>query len=174
MILIRPSIEYLTSYIEFAEQLEEEGNKERFPLDEAKKDPNTYIENMKILETERYKTIAPYLVPTTILWLIEENGDEVIGRLSIRHSLGNDFLKNFGGHIGYAVKPKYRRKGIGTFLLGEGLKFAEKVGVSEVLITCDEGNIPSKKIIEQGGGRYIDKIYNEDSRVDKLRYKIIL
>lgn len=174
MILIKPSIEYLNSYIEFAEQLEKEGNRERFPLDEAKKDPTAYIENMKILETERCRTIAPYLVPTTILWLIKEGGDEVAGRLSIRHNLGNEFLKNFGGHIGYAVKLKYRRRGIGSFLLGKGLEFAEEIGIKEVLITCDEGNIPSRKIIEQGGGKYIDKIYNEGSRGNKLRYKIIL
>lgn len=172
MILIKPSTEYLTSYIEFAEQLEEEGKKERFSLDEAKKDPSAYIKNMKILETESCKAIAPYLVPTTILWLIQESNDEVIGRLSIRHSLGNEFLKNFGGHIGYAVKPIHRKRGIGGFLLGEGLKFAEELGIGEVLITCDEDNIPSKKIIEKGGGRYIDKIYNEESKVNKLRYKI--
>lgn len=172
MILIKPSTEYLTSYIEFAEQLEEEGKKERFSLDQAKKDPDTYIKNMKILEIESCKAIAPYLVPTTILWLIQENNDEVIGRLSIRHSLGNDFLKNFGGHLGYAVKPTYRKQGIGGFLLGEGLKFAKKIAISEVVITCDEDNIPSKKIIEKGGGRYIGKIYNEESKVNKLRYKI--
>ncbi len=172
MILIKPSTEYLTSYIEFAEQLEEEGNKERFSLDQARKEPDTYIKNMKILETERCKAIAPYLVPTAILWFIQENNDEVIGRLSIRHSLGNEFLKNFGGHIGYAVKPTYRKRGSGGFLLEEGLKFAKRIAISEVLITCDEGNLPSKKIIEKGGGRYIDKIYNEVSKVNKLRYKI--
>lgn len=174
MILIKPSTEYLISYIEFSEQLEKEGNKERFSLDEARKDPNAYIEKMKILETEGCKTIAPYLVPTTILWLIKEENNEVIGRLSIRHNLGNKFLKDFGGHIGYAVKPEYRRQGIGGFLLEEGLKFAEKIGIHEVLITCDEGNIPSKKIIEQRGGRHIDKIYNEASKMNKLRYKIII
>ena len=173
MNLIKPSIEYLTSYIEFAKQLEKEGNKERFSLDEAKKDPNAYIENMKILETENCKTIMSYLVPTTILWLIEDN-NEVIGRLSIRHNLRNDFLKKFGGHIGYAVKPEYRKQGIGTYLLTEGLKFVEKIAIPEVLITCDEVNIPSRKIIEQGGGKYINKIYNEGSKVDKLRYKIII
>ncbi len=174
MILIKPSTEYLTSYIEFAEQLEKEGNRERFSLDEAKKDPETYIENMKVLESEGCRRIASYLVPTTILWLVEEKRSEVVGRLSIRHKLGNDFLKKFGGHIGYAVKPKYRKQGIGGFLLREGLKFAEGIGIWEVLITCDEGNTPSRRIIEEGGGRYIDKIYNEADRVNKLRYKIII
>ena len=174
MILIKPSTEYLTSYIEFAEELEKEGNKERFSLDEAKKDPDGYIENMKILETVGCGVIAPYLVPTTILWLVEEKNSEVVGRLSVRHNLGNDFLKKFGGHIGYAVKPRYRKQGIGGFLLREGLKFAEKMALEEVLITCDEGNIPSRRIIEEGGGRYINKIYNEAGKVNKLRYKIII
>lgn len=42
---------------------------------------------------------------------------EVVGRVSIRHSIDTPFLAEFGGHIGYATRPAYRRRGFARAML---------------------------------------------------------
>lgn len=47
-------------------------------------------------------------------------GNELVGRVHIRHRL-NSYLLLRGGHIGYAVRPAFRRRGTATHLLQVGL-----------------------------------------------------
>jgi predicted acetyltransferase len=107
-------------------------------------------------------------VPETFLAAKVE--DALVGRVSIRHQL-NDYLENFGGHIGYAVRPHCRRRGFATEILRQALIIARSEGVDDVLLTCDEDNLASATIIERLGGVL------EDVRVDpdgppKRRYWI--
>jgi len=37
-------------------------------------------------------------------------------------------------------------------MLKKSLTFANSLGLEQVLVTCDEGNFPSQKIIENTGG----------------------
>ncbi len=89
------------------------------------------------------------LVPESILWLIDD--DEFIGRLSIRHHL-NERLLQFGGHIGYEIRPTKRLMGYGKTILRLGLVEAKTLSISRALVTCDDTNIGSAKIIEANGG----------------------
>ena len=73
------------------------------------------------------------------------------GRVSIRHRL-NDALRCEGGHLGYAVRPSARRRGIATDLMRAGLEELAGVGVAQALVTCDADNGPSARIIEAAGG----------------------
>ena len=88
-------------------------------------------------------------VPAT--FLMAESEGILVGRASIRHEL-NDFLFNYGGHIGYGVRPSYRRQGFATDILRQSLTYLHGLGVSEVLITCDEDNAGSIRVIESQGG----------------------
>lgn len=88
-------------------------------------------------------------VPAT--FLMAESEGILVGRASIRHEL-NDFLFDYGGHIGYGVRPSYRRQGFATEILRQSLTYLRGLGVSEVLITCDEDNVGSAKVIESQGG----------------------
>ncbi|MCE1180270.1 MAG: GNAT family N-acetyltransferase [Micrococcales bacterium] len=100
-------------------------------------------------------------VPVTNLWFVE--GDTWLGSINLRHEL-SDFLREVGGHIGYAVRPSARRQGHATEALRQTLELAGEMGLGEVLLTCDEDNAGSRHIIEAAGGRY------EDSRQGKRRY----
>ena len=101
------------------------------------------------------------IVHSTHLWWVV--GDEYLGRLSIRHSL-TPWLRDFGGHIGYVVRPSARRKGHATAMLAASLPYARRLGIQHALVTCDDTNIPSRKVIEACGGVF------DDQRGEKLRY----
>lgn len=94
-------------------------------------------------------------VPTTTLWWVD--GDEFLGRLAIRHRLIAATWAE-GGHIGYDVRPSARRQGHATAMLATALPVAASLGIDEALLTCDETNIGSRRVIEGNGGRYIDSI----------------
>jgi predicted acetyltransferase len=99
-------------------------------------------------------------------WVTEEN--EVIGFVSFRHDLGNEFLRTEGGHIGYSIRPAYRRRGHASRALGLTLERAREVGLDRVLVTCDEDNVASARTIESRGGVF------ESVFKDKRRYWIDL
>lgn len=88
-------------------------------------------------------------VPYTTFWLFVDQKPVGISRL--RHSL-NDYLRNVGGHIGYAIRRTERGKGWGTQILKHTLEKAEKFAFKEVLLTCDSNNVASSNIIISNGG----------------------
>jgi predicted acetyltransferase len=103
----------------------------------------------------------PEWVPATMLWYVD--GEEWLGRLSIRHQMTR-FLLEIGGHIGYVVRPSARRKGYATAMLAESLPIAAGLGIDPALVTCDDDNVGSVRVIEAAGGEL------EDVRGKKRRY----
>lgn len=101
-------------------------------------------ENMKVGEN-----LPKGLVPATF-FLAEVNG-ELVGRVSIRHEL-NTYLQNYGGHIGYGVRPNFRRRGYATEILRQSLKYANEIGITKALLTCFDENVGSAAVIESCGG----------------------
>ena len=116
--------------------------------------------------------IPPDRVPCTHYWLYEDT-ITLIGHLSLRHELSETLFK-WGGHIGYSIHPAFRRQGYGTTILRLGLPKVRALGLSRVLVTCDETNIGSRKIIEANGGQFENALAVEDESVRKLRYWIEL
>jgi len=115
--------------------------------------------------------VPPGFVPQTTYWLVEDG--TFLGRLSLRHEL-NDSLRLNGGHISYDIRPAKRRRGYGTSALALGLDEARKIGLARVLITCDDNNIGSRRIIEANGGVLQDRITVPGEEGLKRRYWIEL
>lgn len=88
-------------------------------------------------------------VPAT--FLVAEAGGVLVGRTSIRHRL-NAALAAVGGHIGYCVLPDHRGRGYAKEILRLSLPVAHAHGVPRALLTCDETNLASRKVIEACGG----------------------
>ncbi|MGC1237328.1 MAG: GNAT family N-acetyltransferase [Acidimicrobiales bacterium] len=76
---------------------------------------------------------------------------ELVGRASLRFEL-NEFFAERGGHVGYGVAPAHRRKGYATEILRQALIILRAEGVERVLVTCDNENVGSARVIEQNGG----------------------
>lgn len=103
-------------------------------------------------------------VPST--FLVADVGGTIVGRASIRHEL-NDFLLHEGGHVGYGVLPEHRRRGHATEILRQSLVVARAAGVGRALVTCDETNAGSIRVIEGCGGVLESTVDGEDG--DRVR-----
>jgi predicted acetyltransferase len=108
-------------------------------------------------------------VPETCL--VAEVGGQLVGRVSIRHYL-NPSLRLMGGHIGYSVRPRFRRKGFAGLILDLALAEARNLEIGEALLTCDADNLASRRVIESHGG-VMEALNGQDTVTkSKLRYWI--
>jgi predicted acetyltransferase len=111
-------------------------------------------------------------VPSTFLFAFV--GSRIVGRASIRHRL-NGRLRRVGGHIGYAVVPQFRRKGYATEILRQSLDIAKnRFRIRRALITCDDDNVGSIRVIEKNGGVLQDVVTGADLPKPKRRYWVDL
>lgn len=109
---------------------------------------NDWLKSINEIE----KGLNPKLVPETYYLILSD--DEVVGTISMRHYLTKD-LEEFGGHIGYSIKPSERRKGYAKEALILDL-YKDKY--EEILIMCEDDNIVSNKTIVANGGILINQI----------------
>jgi predicted acetyltransferase len=126
-----------------------------------------YLQRLE--DQRRGKSLTEGWVPGT--FRVAVVGGRIVGRISIRHEL-NDYLSAIGGHVGYAVLPSVRRKGLGTEILRQGLVIARSEGVDRVLATCDEDNEGSFRAIERCGGVLESVVPGEAGGTRKRRYWI--
>jgi predicted acetyltransferase len=138
----------------------------------AWKEGMTYSEMLTLLENESAGiNLAPNRVPHTMLYGFVN--DQIIGRVSIRHTL-NQELSQRGGHMGYAVAPRYRRQGYATTMTRLGLKACKELGLTSILLTCSDDNLPSWKIIEHLNGKLETRTFDTDKNEWIRRYWIDL
>jgi len=119
---------------------------------------------------ERIRTGAEVIedwAPET--FLVAEVAGQLVGRASVRHRL-TPFLARWGGHIGYAVRPAFRRRGYATEILRQALLVAREVGVQRVLVTCDDTNVGSARVIERCGGVLQNVVAAQHGTTPKRRY----
>ena len=107
--------------------------------------------------------LPPERVPSSYRWVVEEG--RVVGTIALRHALTPSLVAE-GGHIGYAVAPGSRRRGIAHAALGQALRLAARRGIDPVLVTCDATNIASARTIASCSGVL------EDERDGVRRYWI--
>lgn len=152
MRLVKPTLKYKKSFQRALKEFLEIDKKSEGDPKEIKE----YIEKHR--HYEKGKDLPKGIVPASTFWLIDNN--IFIGRVSIRHKL-NKKLRNFGGHIGYAIRPSERKKGYGSKILELALKEAKKLKLKKVMVTCDDTNIGSQKIIEKNKGKLRQKKQHE-------------
>ena len=80
--------------------------------------------------------------------------------LGLRRCL-NERLRNYGGNIGYCIRPTERRQAYSLINLYLGLLRCQKLGIEEVVIDSDDWNAGSYRTIENLGGVYQYSYYDE-------------
>ena len=87
-----------------------------------------------------------------VYWLVDRG--LYLGQTSIRPDLKTPYLVTYGGHVGYSIRPRRRRRGYGRRILELALERCRELGLERVLVTCDEDNVASRRIIEANGGLF--------------------
>lgn len=169
MKLVLPSVKYKKSYLKAVEEGKDEVGvtvlrkpKENEPFEE-------FVKNIR--SEARGLNLPEGWVPASEFWLIDN--DEFIGRVSIRHTLTDHLLK-IGGHIGYWIRPSKRNMGYGKKILKLALSEAKNLRILKILVTCDDTNTGSCKIIESNGGILEDIVENDKDNPPKRRYWITI
>lgn len=101
---------------------------------------------------EREDTVPPgYSIGFEYVYLCN---DEVAGMVNLRpEAESHPYLKRYGGHIGYSVRPSMRNRGIATRMLKEVLDICRsEYRLKRVLVTCNEDNEGSRRVILNNGG----------------------
>jgi len=120
----------------------------------------------------RPETVQPGLVPATTFFARRAEDGKFIGMIQVRHIL-NEYLLQYGGHIGYGVRPSERRKGYATQMLRLALQYCVGLGLRHVLVTCDRDNLGSSRTIRACGGILENEVMEENGELLQ-RYWITL
>jgi predicted acetyltransferase len=119
----------------------------------------SYAESLaKLRDGARGIGLPDGYVPATMLYGFV--GAAIVGRVQIRHAL-NESLRRRGGHVGYAVAPRHRRRGYAVEMVRQALPVCATLGLADVMITCADDNEPSWRIVEKLGGRLEDKVRDD-------------
>ena len=98
----------------------------------------------------RKETVPHYGRVKEAVFLAEDETGRLVGISDIRLQ-SNDFIRNFAGQVGYSVRPSCRGRGYATDILALILQKARKLGFTELLITCNQPNLASARVIEKTG-----------------------
>ncbi|KEK22354.1 GNAT family N-acetyltransferase [Bacillus gaemokensis] len=160
--LVTPTIDLKKEYLDFYQEWKDSG--ETMVPWVITKDPSNFPAMVQeLLDAAAGKNIPDSWVPDSTYWLVTNN-KKVVGAVNIRHRL-TEHLFNAGGHIGYGIRPSARRKGYATKLLALSLKKIKEVGVTKVLVVCDERNTASEKTILHNRGLRDSNYIEDDGNV---------
>ena len=166
--IVRPSLQHLSSYLECIEEMRVLGETiwpSRQPG--AEESGQAFVHRVLVKETAP----EPPSVPESVFWGVVEG--HVVGVIAFRHHL-NEQLSQFGGHIGYEVRPSCRRRGVATALLRLVLATDRAKLMQRILVTCAPTNEASRKSIEANGGVLTGIVYSEQAKRETCHYWIDL
>ena len=144
--LVLPNKKYLASYQNYLRDFIKHGPLETKEQYEKQLTSSKKPKFLTWLMWDRLaKNLEKGMVQQTTYWGIVN--DQVVGRISFRHKLTKQ-LREHDGNIGYAVRPNKQGKGYASEMLKQLLVKVKKLGYKKVLITCDEDNYGSRKVVE--------------------------
>ena len=170
IILVKPDLSYADEIIKYKEESLKES-----PLinGSASLDRFSSIEDWleELNKRSSEDTVPKGLVPSSTYLGVREKDNYIVGMIDIRHYL-NEYLTQVGGNIGYGVRKTERNKGYAKQMLKLALEKCKDLKIKKVLITCDEDNIASEKVILSANAK-LEDIRNVDGE-NKKRFWIDL
>lgn len=95
--------------------------------------------------------------------------NKLVGMIQIRKEL-NDYLLNYGGHIGDCIRPSEQNKGYATEQIRLALEKCKELNINKVLMTCFKDNVASARTIQKNNGILENEVI-DDNKI-KQRYWI--
>ena len=146
------AIDYIEEFQEYGSNINGVGGLDRYL--------NDYECWLKKLEEDYTRVPSEEKVSARTYFLVRNSDDRIVGMINIRLAL-NERLRNYGGNIGYSIRPTERRKGYNKINLYLGLKICQQYGIKEVLMDCDKENLGSAKTMLAFGAKLKREYYNE-------------
>ncbi|OIN24033.1 GNAT family N-acetyltransferase [Vibrio barjaei] len=149
MELVTPSLERMQAFEAFYQdfELNDVDNAEYYR--EGVSDFPRYVQ--RLIDEAKGINLRQGYVPCSHFWLLDSE-QRILGAIRVRHHIDNGFLSLEGGHIGYDIAPSYRGAGYGKHMLKLVLLKANALGIERALVTADEDNVASRRVIESNGG----------------------
>lgn len=167
--LIIPTKEYENQAIEYKKEHFDNGEKTLHACSKWDRMDN-YDEWLKLLKSNSKKeTVQDNYAVTTQFFGVRERDNKIVGMINIRHELANDFLRNYGGNIGYGIRPTERRKGYATQMLEQALKYCkEELNLEKVMLGCYKENEASRRTILNAGGALEREVKTENGKIAQV------
>lgn len=131
-----------------------------------------YLDNyegwLEKIEKEKTAEVTDEEVPKRTFFLVRMDDNKIIGMVNIRLKLNKKYY-NFGGNIGYGIRPTERGKGYNKINLYLALKVCQEYGIKEAMLDVDSGNLASWKTMEALGGTLIKEMKSELEGHDMFR-----
>ena len=105
--------------------------------------------------------------PWQALWARDDRG-HLVGLASLRHPL-TPWMTEFGGHLGYRVRPSERRRGLGTQVLALALERAAGLGVAEAIVVCEPDNAGSIGALRRNRAVFDREVVADGMRLNRYR-----
>lgn len=121
----------------------------------------------KELDFNKDKNNLPPEFSTQTTYLVEAD-KKIVGMINVRWEKV-PILMEFGGLIGYSIRPEARGKGYANEMLRLGLIKLRDSGVKDFIVSCKDFNVASKKVIERNGGVF-ERGYDADDGYHYLIY----
>ncbi len=170
--LIKPTLEYGKDIMAYRQEFSDTGDVMHGCSGLEKYDNcEQWLARMQLYEHE--ETCPAMRVPETLFVCIRNSDQKIVGMLDLRHKLIDSLLRT-GGHIGYSIRPSERKKGYGTRQLMLALEKCRDIHLNRVLVTCDQENIASAKIIQRCGGMLENEVFDPSGNTVTQRYWIFL
>ncbi len=125
----------------------------------AREDWHAFVAELR--DEEAGINLPPGIVPQWTYVLVE-NRTTIMGEIRYRPATAPPFRPGHD-HIGYNVRPSYRRRGYANLMLGQVLDQARADGIPGVALVVEGDNPGSVRTIAKSGGTLAEEYTDEHS-----------